>query len=290
MLAGVSNGLFLDPDYSEEDPTDVQVKHPFDSRTPAGPSSWAYIPIPYFIPSQLYSSWFANPSQYFPAGPGGLVGLQTFNSPAHALHGDVSPTYSNAPVDKLENSAAKIDARGRLTRQASSTVNEAALAEKEVQRVEEKVTEATTEVEAEADSTSKTATDSEIVIESTTRLSNEILSTGSIGNGADINSSTKAPASDSFEVSEWEYLNNNNNGTVHNPEGLKLNQTSSYFRRTPTSFDPDTVSFTTWYPLGAAAVVHKAPIVASPFRPSQEQNEGLNFQPVAGPSGDHPYQ
>lgn len=304
---GVSNGLFLDADYySDEDTTDLKFKTKFDNRPGAG--NWAYIPIPYFIPSQLYNNLFANPAQYLQNG----LGAGTVSNFASSGPNTFQEHSQNSPVVQLENAGIQVAPRGRLTRQASrEKVNKKEMAkEKQTEEDDDGAAEDDEEVAAEVEETSVavptptkdaevvTATDStsttttapeEMTLSSTTTEAvNKLPSTGL---NSEINSSTGASVTSqpSFEVGEWEYLSNGAlPTTVNNTHNLKSNQTSSYYRHVPQSFDPDQVSFTTWFPehgqhQDLSASSSSGALIASPFRPSEEYNENSLFQPVVGP-------
>lgn len=275
--SGVSNGLFLDTDYySDEDATDVKVKTKFENRFPTGQANtnWAYIPVPYFItPQQFYHNLFAHQAQFLQPSPVAAGSLPAVNFPTVLAHEDPNTAQlTNPQVVQLDTGSVKTDARGRLTRQAFK-------AQEDEEDEQEDVEQAAAEVEnvAASNSTSNTTTTTtEEMKEITTQAAvTELPSTAdyTTSSGIITTGNTTATTPESFEVGEWEYLNN---GTVNIQESSKSNQTSSYYR-SPSPFDPDKVSFTTWYPEAAA-------IVASPFRPSEEYNENSLFHPVAGPS------
>lgn len=250
----------------------MKVKTKFENRFPTGQANtnWAYIPIPYFItPQQYYHNLFAHQAQFLQPSPGAPGGLPAVNFPTALPHAHEDPNaaqLTNSQVVQLDNTGSvKTDARGRLTRQAFKAQ------EGEQEDVEQAAAEV--EVVAASNSTSNTTTTEEMKEISTQALVTELPSTDNTTSSGIITSNTTA-SPESFEVGEWEYLNN---GTGNIQESSKSNQTSSYYRRSPSPFDPDKVSFTTWYPEAAA-------IVASPFRPSEEYNENSPFHPVAGPS------
>lgn len=324
---GLSNGLIVDADYySDEDTTDVKVKTTFEHRPPPGQGNWAYIPIPYFIPHQLYNNWFLNPAGLTHLQPGlggnfpfpGTAPYQDLNA-AQSLSSSSSSSAvsSSSSVAHLENggNVAAI-ARGRLTRQATKPEPTAVGGSKRKKdsgaddvsvTTTEKDTTAEEAAAAEVEAVTATTARPEIT-ESTTEAVNKLPSagldsgiTGLAGEGGEGGGDPAATSPPSFEVGEWEYLGSGTvTPTVNNTDDLKSNQTSSYYRRIVQAFDPDKVSFTTWYPEAGALKLQDSPgdspatstvrpfVVAYPFRPSEEYNGNSLFQPVVGPAAASP--
>lgn len=337
----------------------MSVKTKFDNR-PLGPGGavapaapWAYIPIPYFIPSQLYNNLFAAGNlphhQYYPGGlplggAGGAAGIsQAIQNQLHegavGVGGGSGGQLGDSPVVQLQSPALKqLNARGRLTRQ-TSTADSVEEMEQELEQedAKETATSATDSISTETTANSsaqqemKASDASEAVNKLPTAAAGGALDSGmmvitnssssSINNLSMMSSSsterpsvvitTEASTSppktpsiapiESFEVSAGERedlgMSSSSAAAVNNTlDSLQSNQTSSYYRRIQQSFDPDAVSFTTWYPIhteqqqqamkqelfpdnGPVQSATLSPPPARPFRPSQEYNEAP-FQPI----------
>lgn len=294
------------------------MKTPFEHRPPPGQGNWAYIPIPYFIPHHLYNNLFLSPatthlqpgiSGNFPfpgTGP-----YQDLNA-AQSLSTTSSAVSASSSVAHLENAGnVAAIARGRLTRQATDSKPTAVGGDggskkrkKDSGADDVKVTTTTTnEKDTEAEETAAAAeveavtatTAQQEITESTTDAVNKLPSAGlDSGITSLAGGDPAATTPQSFEVGEWEYLGNGTvTPTVNNTDDLKSNQTSSYYRRIVQAFDPDKVSFTTWYPEAEALKLQDLPgssttarpfVVAYPFRPSEEYNGNSLFRPVVGPA------
>lgn len=299
---GVTNGLFVDDLYSDEDQSEVKVKAQLHS-----PPNFAYIPVPYFIPPQLYHSWFANaaPAQVLPINNLNPLHYDPNGNPVHLTDS------SAAAAQVVDTTGTKIIPRGsRLTRQA---------AERNKATKTETTTEDNKDIKAQADTVLVPAPPNQLIngtgdgggggntganaAEATSFLPEEI---NNIALASSSSSTTTEESVNlvSFEVggTEWEDLNNNTSSAPTSPndidtENIKFNQTSStssYYRRISQLYDPDKVSLTTWYPdsqkLQAPPTTVNTALIVLPFRPSQEYNENTLFRPLVGPTGQIPYQ
>lgn len=208
ITKGISNGLYLDTDYySDEDSTDVKFKTKIPNRI----QSPTYIPIPYFIPSQLYNNLFFNPSiPVLPPSNNPTIG--TSNHDERIVQRD-----SN-------NSLISLSTRSRLSRQ---TV--------------EKSLKATTNEAPVKLPTETTVTMNTPKENSTTNLPPTSITISS-------NSTLLPSVTESFEIGSNESQHVNETSDSHTLPSAASTETSSYYRKYPQPFDPDGVSITTWYP------------------------------------------
>lgn len=250
----------------------MKVKTKADNRN----QNWAYIPIPYFIPSPLYNNLFFNPNP-----------PQISSVPQSAISNPFLKDPDNnspAAVDQLENPNVKTVYRGRLTRQALKQKPQKRGKEDDKKEEEDadavggdEISMKTSETEVKEDATTSielepTASTEEMMSSVAIEMpSPKPLLTSTSSTGLSTAPSDNVGATtESFEIGEWEYLN----GTFTNSQtNSKFNQTSSYYRQNPLPFDPAQVSFTTWYPVAANQ---------DSFKPSAQYNESP-FKPVSGP-------
>lgn len=266
--------MYLDADYySEEDASEVRVKTKVDNRH----QNWAYIPIPYFIPSPLYNNVFFNPSQYVP--PDAIAGSSNIADHQTAIPNPFlkDPDNRSPAVAQLEIPTVKTVYRGRLTRQA--------LKQKGNKRGEEDGKDEEKDAVG-GDGNSLITTEPEVKEDATQMLSSVEIKLPPPSPEPVITSSTALPTAttlkdnisattESFEIGQSQYLN----GTwTDNTANSNVNETSSYYRQYPQSFDPDQVSITTWYPV---AVNREELPISAAFKPSSEYNEA-QFKPIVG--------